>query len=64
MQLVTNDLLGYDFEEDLINLSMDLTVLTWQGNLRDVFASRMTKINDRIIFKSLPENRNEWTIEI
>ena len=64
MQLVTNDLLGYDFEEDLINLSMDLTVLTWQGNLRDVFASRMAKINDRIIFKPLPENRNEWTIEI
>lgn len=64
LQLVTNDLLGYDFEEDLINLSMDLTVLTWQGNLRDVFASRMAKINDRIIFKSLPENRNEWTIEI
>ena len=64
LKLVINDLLGYDFEEDLINLSMDLTVLTWQGNLRDVFASRMAKINDRIIFKSLPENRNEWTIEI
>jgi len=64
LQLVTNDLLGYDFEEELINLSMDLTVLTWQGNLRDVFASRMTKINNRIIFKSLPENRSEWTIEI
>jgi len=64
LKLVTKDLLGYDLEEDLMNLSMDLTVLTWQGNLRDIYAERIASKNSRVTLKSLPQNRDEWTIEI
>jgi len=63
LKLVAKDLIGYDIQEDLENFSQELTIFIWQGNLREIFAERISKQLDDVQINYLPEDKNDWLIE-
>jgi len=60
---VAKDLIGYDIQEDLENFSQELTIFIWQGNLREIFAERISKQLDDVQINYLPKDKNDWLIE-
>ena len=63
LKLVAKDLIGYDIREDLENFSQQLTIFIWQGNLREIFAERISNQLDDVKINYLPEDKNDWLIE-
>ena len=60
---MAKDLIGYDIREDLENFSQQLTIFIWQGNLREIFAERISNQLDDVKINYLPEDKNDWLIE-
>ena len=64
LKRVAKDMIGYDVEANLRDISLNTKVYAWTGNGRENYAERIHRAISGSKLYYLPENRSQWSINL